>query len=82
MNRRLTMARRPTPWLRKGRGWYVQIGGKQVFLGAEKDEAFGRFHALMLKGPEQPASAESLLAVLDAFLEWTQQHRAIATYQW
>ena len=30
------MARRPRPWLRKGRGWFVSIDGRQLPLGDDK----------------------------------------------
>ena len=33
------MARRPKPWLRKGRGWFVTLDGKQVSLGVDKDQS-------------------------------------------
>ncbi|QDV79870.1 tyrosine-type recombinase/integrase [Botrimarina mediterranea] len=76
------MARRPTPWFRKGRGWYVQHRGKQVALGKDKAEAFRRFHALMQKADDAVAQGDSFAAICDEFLEWTLQHRARRTYDW
>ncbi|TWT96128.1 Tyrosine recombinase XerC [Botrimarina colliarenosi] len=76
------MARRAKPWLRKGRGWYVQHHGKQIALGKDKAAAFLRYHELMQQGPCQAVAGDSFFAVCDAFLEWTHQHRAPRTYEW
>ncbi|MFW6114627.1 MAG: hypothetical protein ACOC7K_02705 [bacterium] len=76
------MARRPKPWFRKGRGWFVQIEGKQHNLGPDKEQAFQRFHELMSR-PEAPrVSEQHVAALLDLFLEWTKAHRAEATFKW
>ena len=38
----------PKPFFRAGRGlWYVQIGGKQFNLGADRASVFGTYHDLM-----------------------------------
>ena len=50
------MARRPKPWLRKGRGWFVTIDGKQVPLGNDKEAAYRRFHELMAE-PKRPSKS-------------------------
>jgi hypothetical protein len=79
------MSRRPQPWLRQGRGWYVQHNGKQVPLGHDKKLAFQRFHELMTrpKAAQRAArSADTFVGVCDAFLEWTQKNRAPRTYKW
>ncbi|MEO0529365.1 MAG: hypothetical protein AAF266_02185 [Planctomycetota bacterium] len=76
------MARRAKPWLRKGRGWYVQKDGKQVALGRDKAAAFRRYHELMTRPSECVALGDSFLVVCDEFLEWTQKHRAPRTYDW
>jgi len=46
------------PWLRKGRGWYVEIGSRQVFLG--KDEAVARQRWLTIF--EAPPDVRGLVA--------------------
>jgi integrase len=76
------MARRPKPWLRKGRGWFVTLDGKQVSLGVDKNQAHIRFHQLMSE-PKPPTNARHPLvaSVLDEFLEWTKNNREIATYE-
>lgn len=76
------MARRPNPWLRKGRGWFVTIDGKQVSLGNDKDAAYRRFHELMA-APKRPAVSNHplLSTVLDDSLEWTKNNRTPATYE-
>jgi hypothetical protein len=77
------MARRARPWFRKGRGWFVQIEGKQLSLGPDKKLAFERYYELM-RGPKKQLSvgSESLAGVFDEFLDWTEKHRAPRTYDW
>lgn len=75
------MARRPKPWQRNGRGWFVTIDGKQVPLGNEKKAAFTKFYELMSKAKESQSESLQLLALLDDFLEWNRKNRAPATYE-
>jgi hypothetical protein len=75
----------PKPFFRERRGlWYVQIDGKQVNLGPEKEGAFRRYHELMGRPREdpRPVAGASVLAVLDAFFDWCEKHRAPRTYDW
>ena len=45
----------PKPFFRAPRGlWYVQIDGRQVNLGPDRDEAFRRYHDLMARGRDAP----------------------------
>lgn len=79
------MSRRARPWERKGRGWFVQLNGKQVPLGREKKLAFKRFHELMAEPESAPItkhSDEPFVVVCDAFLEWTKTNRAPRTFDW
>ena len=72
----------PKPFFKKARRvWYVEIDRKQLNLGPDRDEAYRRYHELMAK-PQRRAiiSADSLLAIMDAFLDWCQKHRAPDTY--
>ena len=74
----------PKPFFRKPRKlWYVQIDGKQVNLGPDKDEAFRQYHQLMARPKERRAvHSGSLASIIDAFLEWVQRHRSPETYEW
>ncbi len=75
----------PKPFFRAPRGlWYVQIDGRQVNLGPDRDEAFRRYHDLMARGRDrpEPATGDAVVSVLDAFLDWCQKHRAARTYDW
>lgn len=81
------MSRPRKPWYRKSKKrWFVEINGKQVNLGPDKEEAFRQFHKLMseplpeLKAP--PTSQISLPEIADHFLSWVQRHRAEETYLW
>ena len=50
------MAHYPKPFFRAPRGrWYVQINGKQINLGPDKDAAFKAYHGLMQRA-ETPAA--------------------------
>ena len=73
----------PKPFFRKNRGlWYVQLDGKQVNLGPDRDEAFARYHKLMQAPVVASATATDLVAVvIDAFLDWCSKHRAQLTYK-
>ena len=78
------MARTPKPWYRKDRqAWFVTIDGTRHNLGRNRKAAFQRFHELMAQPRSQrQLPSETVIAVIDAFLEWTQKHRAKATYEW
>ncbi len=76
----------PKPFFRRNRGlWYVQLHGKQINLGPDKDEAFRQYH-LLLSQPEvatvSPSGGRSVAVLCDHFLEWTQRNRSAATYEW
>jgi integrase/recombinase XerD len=77
------MARQPKPWFRKSRNaWFVTVNGQQHNLGEDKKEAYERFHQLMLQPVQRKVSSQSLVALIDIFLEWVQKHRAPDTYEW
>ena len=73
----------PKPFFKKARGvWYVEIERKQVNLGPDRDEAFRRYYQLMTQPRPTKVAADSVLGVIDAFLEWCSKHRAPDTYRW
>ena len=78
------MAHFPKPFFKKARkSWYVEINRKQIKLGYDKEEAFKQYHQLMQQPPElATCSSESLVTIIDAFLEWTQRNRSPDTYEW
>ena len=44
----------PKPFYRPKRDlWYVQLNGKQINLGRDKDEAFRRYHQLLAASPAE-----------------------------
>lgn len=65
------MSRPRKPWFRKSnKRRYIEVNGKQVNLGPNKEEAHRRFHPLMAQPEEQKKVApNSLPAIVDAFLE-------------
>ena len=43
----------PKPFYRKSREtWYVEIDGRQISLGKDRDAAFQQYHAIMAAPPE------------------------------
>ena len=73
----------PKPWYRKSRrAWFVTLDGQQIKLGTTKDAALSRYQDLMAKPPKRVVPSGSLLAIIDAFLDWCQKHRAPDTYEW
>lgn len=73
----------PKPWYRPSRGvWYVTLDGTQHNLGPDRDEALKRYQALITQPREKKVAADSLVAVIDAFLDWCEKHRAPDTYDW
>ena len=77
------MARRPKPWFWSARdGWCVTIGGSRHPLGRDKGRAYDRFYALMRQPQRREVSAESLAAVIDAFLEWVLKNRSPKMFEW
>ena len=78
------MPKKPEPWWREDRqAWFVQIDRKRYNLGKDKKAAWQRYYELMAQ-PKQRAiiSTDSLLPIMDAFLDWCQKHRAPDTYEW
>lgn len=79
------MPQYPKPFHRPARGlWYVQLDGKQLNLGSDRDEAFRRYHELMGRARDAPrvVAGDTILAILDEFLGWCQAHKAGRTYDW
>ena len=74
----------PKPFYRKPRKlWYVQIDGVQHNLGPDEAAAFTAYHDLMRMPKEKrTAPADSVVLIIDAFLDYTQKHRAADTYEW
>ncbi len=80
------MGRRNEPWYWEARGeWFVKINGKRERLGPDEDAAFRKFHALKAKDPDEEMQEaiqeDSVAAILDDFLGWTQENRAAKTYK-
>lgn len=76
----------PKPFFRPARGvWYVQLHGKQLNLGSDRDAAFKRYHELMAE-PAPPApvavTPDGVVVLCERYLDWCEQHRAPDTYRW
>ena len=80
------MSHYPKPFFRKSRRlWYVQLDGRQINLGPDREQAFRQYHELMARPRpvvRQPQAAQLLLVLCDAFLDWVLKHRSAATFEW
>lgn len=84
------MPKFPKPYFRSQRGtWCVQIGGKQITLGPDKDEAMKLYHQLMAgrDEPKPTPSSPRVAPILDAFLTWLRKRveegsKARRTFDW
>lgn len=77
----------PKPFFRRSRRlWYVQLDGRQMNLGPERDAAFAMYRDLMAApravAPVVPVATTLVVVLCDKFLDWVQLHRSAATYQW
>ncbi len=84
------MSRFPKPFFRPARClWYVQLAGKQINLGPDRDAAFERYHELMTDfrrrghiAPTSPSPPLFVVEVIDKFLDWVHIHRSPDTFEW
>jgi integrase len=80
------MKKFPKPWYRPSRGvWYVTLDGKQHNLGSDQAKAFEKYKRLLNQPKSHCPSAippDTVVAVIDRFLDWCQEHRAVETYEW
>jgi hypothetical protein len=65
------------PFYRQDRGlWYVQLDGRQINLGPDRDAAWQRYHELMAarakEQPLVPAAAKTVIAALERFIDNAQ----------
>jgi integrase len=75
------------PWYRKQTGWWMlELGGSQIKLSKDKDEAYRKFHEMMATQHEAPESSRARVAdIVEAFLAWASNRVARATfdqYKW
>lgn len=84
------MSHFPKPFFRPARRlWYVQMAGKQINLGPDRDAAFERYHELMIdvrrhgSVPQAiPSPPVLVVEVIDKFLDWVHTHRSPETFEW
>jgi integrase len=92
-----TVPHYPRPFFVKKRNrWYVQLDGKQINLGPEKETAFSRYHDIMAERAKNPPrahvvggnSSQPLVdEILDAYLDWLSHRvqegsKAQRTFDW
>jgi integrase len=77
------MPRKSAVWFWAARGEYcTTIDGKRHRLGTNKKDAEKRYHELMAKPERRVVASDTVVAIIDAFLEHCQAHQAMATYDW
>lgn len=73
----------PKPFFRPSRKlWYVQIAGKQINLGPDRDAAFQQYGELIAKPQAVKRAPDSVASLLDRFLDWCKENRPARTYDW
>lgn len=73
----------PKPYFRKARKlYYVQIDGRQINLGSDREEAYAAYHRLMAEPSRQRLTVMSCAVLADEFLDWVRNNRAADTYEW
>jgi integrase len=71
----------PKPWFRKStRSWFVQIDGRQVPLGRDKEDAHRKYHSLMA-GRRNGQSVRRVDELFDDYLEHTRCNGEDGTYR-
>jgi integrase len=76
------MGRRARPWFWTQRNeWCVTIDGERYLLGPDKDAAETKFHELMAD-PNRNVPSNTLVSIIELFLDWTLKHREKTTYDW
>ena len=76
------MSRPPKPWFRESRNeWFVTINNVQHRLGPDKQIAYQKFYELKSM-PEKPISTDSVVGLMDTFLDYAQTHNAKGTYDY
>lgn len=69
------------PWKRKGRGYWVQYAGRQVYLSDDKAEAKRKWHRLQSGEPLDDLSGRpSFAQVAEAYLDWLERARSERHY--
>jgi integrase len=73
----------PKPFFRSDRQrWCVQLRGRQINLGAEREAAFRRYGELISHPAPAKLTSDSVAVLLDHFLDWCKLHREQRTYEW
>jgi len=73
--------RQPKPFFRNyTQTWYVTLGGKQINLGPDEEEAFRQYHELMASRGRAQVTFNFVPHLLDDYLTWVQENRSEGTY--
>ncbi|MBN2024266.1 MAG: phage integrase SAM-like domain-containing protein [Pirellulales bacterium] len=74
--------RQPKPWFRKStKTWYIQLDGRQVPLGKDKEEAHRKFHQLMGGRRSSGQTIRRVDELFDEFLEHVKQNQSKGSYR-
>lgn len=73
--------RQPKPFFRNfTKSWYVQIHGRQINLGRDKEQAWVKYRQIIAAPETLEAHTTTVLSVFEQYLEWVQANRSSATY--
>jgi integrase len=74
--------RQPKPWFRKStKTWYVQLDGRQVPLGKDKEEALRKYHQLMSGRRGSGQTVRRVDELFDEFLEHIKRNQSKGSYR-
>ncbi len=68
-------------WWKQADQWAVTIRRQRHRLGKDEEAAKLKYHELMSK-PDDRVQSDSVKAIADLFLAWTEKHNAPATFDW
>lgn len=70
------------PYYRQAQNrWVCTIDGNRVTLGENKEEAFDKYHALMLDKRSVRAELTTIYALTQSYLDWVECNRKDVTYK-
>lgn len=74
--------RQPKPFFRNfTQSWYVEIRGKQINLGRDKELAWAKYRQLVASPDELDSHTTTVVALFERYLEWVATNRSPATYK-
>ncbi|MCG8450367.1 MAG: hypothetical protein MI725_12430 [Pirellulales bacterium] len=72
--------RRPRPFFRRQtQSWYVQLDGRQINLGCDRDAAWDKYNEVMAERHRDANPGMTVAELLDEYLDFVLKNRAEQT---